>query len=608
MKKNWQPKQGPLMTPWAKQVSPEQVHPEYPRPQMRRADWMNLNGLWQYAITGKNEHQPQKFQGKILVPFPLESALSGVMQPLQPSQRLWYRRTFHLPQEWLGKRILLHFGAVDWETSVWLNGEKLGDHQGGYTPFSFELTEYLSTGENELILSVWDPTDQHWQQRGKQALEPGSIWYTAASGIWQTVWLEPVPETYLESFTLLPQYDDQELTVHLEINHPQDNDTVSLRVRDGDKTITTLVGSAGELFSLQLPNFTPWSPENPHLYDLTITLQNAAGETLDTVETYFGMRKFSLGKDAQGRTRFMLNNRPYFQFGPLDQGYWPDGLVTPPSDEALRYDLEQIKSLGFNMVRKHVKVEPARYYYHCDRLGLIVWQDMVNGGKAVGSLLSLAGIYFNLSLSDEGSYSRAGRSDEDARRDYNRELNQMIAHLYNQVSIGMWVPFNEGWGQFDANKTAEWVKKLDSSRLVDHASGWYDQGGGDFVSRHIYFKSVKTVPPEKKRAVILSEFGGYILNLKKHVWSPDKTFGYRRFNNSEELTAAYVTLIEEDLLPWVEQGLSGAVYTQLTDVEIETNGFLTYDRKKMKMNPTQLRATHQKLFEATKNKTDHAQT
>lgn len=586
------------MTPWASQVSPENVHPEYPRPQMRREAWMNLNGLWQYAITGKNEEKPAKFKGKILVPFPVESALSGVIRPLQPDQQLWYWRTFHLPEEWLGQRILLHFGAVDWETTVWLNGEKLGKHRGGYIPFSFELTEFLAPGKNELVLSVWDPTDTHGQQHGKQVLNPGGIWYTATSGIWQTVWLEPVPEAYIESFILLPQFDEQELHVHLETNGTQDGESITLRVRNGEKTVTTVSGLAGEFFSLQIPNFTPWSPEDPHLYDLTITLSDAAGIPLDIVESYFGMRKFSLGKDAQGKTRFFLNNEPYFQYGPLDQGYWPDGLLTAPTDEALRFDLEQTKALGFNMVRKHVKIEPARYYYHCDRLGLIVWQDMVNGGKAVGYARSFAENFVSLPYSDEVRYPRAGRGDENSRRYFTAELNQMIAYLYNVVSIGVWVPFNEGWGQFDANKTAEWVKKLDPSRLVDHASGWFDQGGGDFVSKHSYFRALKSVPPEEKRAVILSEFGGYVLNMDGHLWEPGKTFGYRRFNSSEELTEAYINLVEEQILLWVKEGLSGAVYSQLTDVEIETNGFLTYDRNVTKMDSDQVRAAHEKLIKA----------
>ncbi|MCB2179551.1 beta-galactosidase [bacterium] len=606
MTKTWQPKPGRLMTSWASQVSPENVHPEYPRPQMRRTAWMHLNGLWQYAITRKEEPKPDKFEGKILVPFPVESALSGVMRPLQPNQLLWYRRTFHLPQEWLGQRIFLHFGAVDWETTIWLNGEKLGSHRGGYTPFSFELTEVLSTGENELVLSVWDPTDAHGQQRGKQALNPGGIWYTASSGIWQTVWLEPVPEDHIDSFTLLPQYDEQELHVHLETGGTGDAESVTLRVRDGDKTITTVTGLAGEFFSLQLPNFTPWSPEDPHLYDLTLTLCDAAGTPIDTVESYFGMRKFSLDKDAQGNTRFCLNNAPYFQYGLLDQGYWPDGLHTAPTDEALRSDLEQIKALGLNMVRKHVKIEPARYYYHCDRLGLIVWQDMVNGGNPVGYVRSFTENFVSLPHSDEGHHTRSGRADEESRRDFNAELNQMIASLYNTVSIGMWVLFNEGWGQFNANKTAQWVKKLDPSRLVDHASGWFDQGGGDFVSKHNYFRALKPLPPEDQRAMILSEFGGYVLNLEGHLWEPGKTFGYRRFNTSEELTEAYTDLIEKQLLPWAARGLSGAVFTQLTDVEIETNGFLTYDRKVVKMNADRVRTVHDTLLKMTNHPTNHA--
>ena len=597
----WRPKPGHILTPWGKAIQPEKVLPEYPRPQMRREAWLNLNGLWRFAITGRDAGVPREFPGEILVPFPIESALSGVMQPLFPDQLLWYRRTFRIPEAWLGQRILLHFGAVDWETHVWLNGDEIGSHRGGFIPFTFELTEYISTGENELIVSVWDPTDQHWQQRGKQSLAPKTIWYSAASGIWQTVWLEPVPEAYLEAFTLAPRFDDQELEVHLEVSGQGEAVAAKLRVRDGDHTIATVVGQADEIFGLKLPGFIPWNPEIPHLYDLIITLKDKNDNILDTVETYFGMRKFSLGKDKGGRTRFFLNNQPYFQYGPLDQGYWPDGLLTPPSDDALRFDIEQMKALGCNMIRKHIKVEPARYYYHCDRIGMIVWQDMINGAQAVGSLLSVLEIFFNLPLPDDLSYKRAGREEEESRQDFNRELNEMIAYLYNAVCIGMWVSFNEGWGQFDAYKTAEWVKKLDPTRLVDHASGWFDQGGGDFISQHVYFRKLKPKPPSEERAVILSEFGGYTLNLDEHVWNPEKVFGYRKFKTQEALTKGYVKLIEEQLIPWVEAGLSGAVYTQTTDVEIETNGYLTYDREVMKMDPAQVRAVHEKIFSAAGN-------
>jgi len=586
----WQPVPGQLITRWGAEVTPENAWQEYPRPQLVRSSWHNLNGLWEYATAPVETEMVQEYSGEILVPFPLESALSGVKRVLQPTERLWYRRRFSIPEEWADQRVLLHIGAADWQTSAWLNDQPLGMHQGGYLPFQFELTRFLKAGDNELILAVWDPSDTHWQARGKQVLQPKGIWYTAVSGIWQTVWLEAVPETYLAGLKITPEMDSDSVLVQPWLDGPEaEKLPVCVQVMDQGQPVASGEAAAGQALHLRLPNPHPWSPDDPYLYDLVLE----AGD--DRVESYFGMRKFSLGKDAQGRTRLCLNNQPLFQYGPLDQGYWPDGLYTPPSEAAMRFDLEQIKALGCNMLRKHVKVEPARYYYDCDRLGLIVWQDMPNGAKPVGDLPSVWAIFFGSRRKDH-NYRWAGRSDPESRQDFRRELQDLVDHLYNFTCIGMWVPFNEGWGQFDANKIAAWLADYDPTRPVDHASGWYDQGGGDCKSLHVYFKALPRVKAEEERAVVLSEFGGYALKLEGHLWNPEAEFGYRKYETTEALTEAYLELLEKQLRPLVGAGLSAAIYTQTTDVEIEVNGYLTYDRAVEKMDFAQVRAAHEGLF------------
>jgi beta-galactosidase/beta-glucuronidase len=592
----WQPIEGRIMTRWAKEVSPENVLPEYPRPQMVREAWMNLNGLWEYAVAPRKRGAVTQYQGRILVPFPIESALSGVKKPLLPDQRLWYRRTFAVPGEWRGQKLLLHFGAVDWEASVWVNGHLAGTHRGGYDPFSFEISAHLSEeGKNELIVAVWDPTDEGTQERGKQVLEPGMIWYTAVSGIWQTVWLEPVPSTYIHGLRITPDLDGAVLRLAVRVEGEAAGVQVEARVYDGGQQISVDRTKAGDPLELSIQEPKLWSPDSPHLYDLSVTISRD-GQTLDDVQSYFGMREFSLARDSDGTLRLCLNKEILFHYGPLDQGYWPDGLYTAPTDKALRYDVEVCKQLGFNMVRKHIKVEPARYYYHCDRQGLIVWQDMPNGGRPTGSALSFLTIMLGIRLPDGRlSRRRFGRQDRAARENYRRELQAMIDALYNVPCIGMWVPFNEGWGQFDANQVAQWTRTLDPTRPVDHASGWFDQGGGDFKSLHVYFKRLRPSRPERDRATILSEFGGYSLKLEGHLWNPDEEFGYKRFMASEELTRAYIALLEEELKPWIRAGLAGAVYTQISDVEIEVNGFLTYDREVIKMDPERIAAVHYSL-------------
>jgi beta-galactosidase/beta-glucuronidase len=593
----WAPVEGQIISRWGNAVVPENVLSEYPRPQMTRDRWQNLNGIWDYAIVPRIIEEVTDYQGKILVPFPVESALSGVKKPLLPDQRLWYRHNFRIPESWDDERLLLHFGAVDYQTQVWVNGVYLGEHIGGSLPFSFEITEAVRTkNKHELIVAVWDPSDTGDQERGKQVLNPKQIWYTPASGIWQTVWLEPVPGTSIERLKITPDIDTEQL--HLSATLIQGDHaglSINAVVKLDGKTVAEMRGKPAETISLPIPKPQLWSPESPTLYDLEISLLDGEKQ-VDQVESYFGMRKFHIAPDEHGHQRIFLNNQPLFHYGPLDQGYWPDGLYTAPTDEALLFDIEFAKKIGCNMIRKHIKIEPARWYYHCDRLGVIVWQDMPNGGKAVGGFTSIAAMLFNTKVDDRKRLKQAGRSDPENRAHFRCELQGMIDLLYNVPCIGMWVPFNEAWGQFNAREISEWLKVYDPTRPVDHASGWFDQGAGDFLSLHVYFKALKMPKLDPKRAFILSEFGGYSLMLKGHAWKEDKKFGYKFFETKDELTDAYITLIRGQLLPMIPQGLAGAVYTQTTDVEIEINGYLTYDREVEKMDVEKLIQVHRELY------------
>ena len=588
---------GGAVTRWAAAVNPECPLPEYPRPQAVRKRWLNLNGLWDYAIRDAGESNPPgRYDGKILVPFPLESALSGVQRALLPDQRLWYRRAFTVPEHWVGSRVLLHFGAVDWKAEIRVNGLAAGSHTGGFYPFSIEITSFLRKGDNELLVSVWDPTDAYGQERGKQVLKPGGIFYTAVSGIWQTVWLEPVPPSYLGTFRLTPDLDRAELGLQAEVEGGVGPFTVEAAAFAEGREVAVIRGETGAALALKIGEPQLWSPASPFLYSLRIRLLDGR-EIVDELSSYFGMRKYSVAEDGRGIRRLCLNNEPLFQNGLLDQGYWPDGLYRAPSDEALRYDIEQAKSYGFNMIRKHIKVEPARWYYHCDRLGMIVWQDMLNGGGK-HSLLhhSLRPMIAPGLRVNDGRYKAAGREEKDNRDNFKKELKEMIDALYNYPSIAMWVIFNEGWGQFDAAEIADWAKRYDPTRYIDHASGWHDQGAGDLQSIHTYFFALRA-PRLDHRAVVLSEYGGYSHPVKEHLWREGRQFGYKMFSSRERFTEAYLKLLGRQLKPLIARGLSGAVYTQLTDVETETNGLLTYDREVIKIDPAVLRRINAELAE-----------
>jgi len=572
----WQPANGPLMTRWARRVSPKNAHREYPRPQMVRKSWQNLNGLWDYAIVHRNQQQPDTFDGQILVPFPIESALSGVMKPVGEENRLWYRQIFRIPRTWKGRCVLLHFGAVDWDATVWINGTQVGTHQGGYDPFSFDITNVLKeTSEQEIVVSVWDPTNAGTQPRGKQVSKPGGIWYTAVTGIWQTAWLEPVPEAYIKSIKIVPDIDSKSVRITAACPDPAGY-SVEVEAKDGWFSKAKNKGNAGEEIVLNIKKPKLWSPDSPFLYDLKVTLKDVKGKKVDAVSSYFGMRKIEVRKDKKGVNRLFLNNESLFQFGPLDQGWWPDGLYAAPSDVALRYDIEVLKKLGCNMLRKHVKIEPDRLYYWCDKLGLMVWQDMPSGDKYIG-----------------GRDQDIERSPESARQ-FEAELKAMITTFYNHPSIIMWVPYNEGWGQWDTPRIVDMIKKLDPTRLVNNASGWTDRGVGDVHDIHSY-PGPAAPPTEENRAVVLGEFGGLGLPVKGHTWQDEKNWGYRSFETREELTDAYVALID-NLRSLIGDGLCAAVYTQTTDVEIECNGWMTYDREMIKMDAKKAAAANKRLY------------
>ena len=583
-----------LQSKWAADIDTSNPLPEYPRPQMMRKAWNNLNGLWDYAIAAQGGDQPTGYEGEILVPFALESALSGVKKRISENEVLWYRRFFTVPQKWKNKRILLHFGAVDWEATVYVNGEKLGMHQGGYDPFSFDITDALkASGSQELIVSVWDPTSNGTQPRGKQVTKPQGIWYTPVTGIWQTVWLEPVPDQAIASLQITPDIDKEQLVVTVQGSKPSlSGYEIDITAFDGKRKVTATKGGLGQAITLDIANPKLWSPDNPFLYDLKITL-TSNGKTLDEVDSYFGMRKISVAKDDSGYPRLMLNNNYLFQYGTLDQGWWPGGLYTAPHDEALRYDIEVTKNCGFNMIRKHVKVEPARWYYHCDKLGMLVWQDMPNGDKSADW------------RGPSGYDGREMKRNAQSARQFYREWKAIMDANYNKPSIIMWVPFNEAWGQFNTVEVINWTMNYDPSRLVNGPSGGNFFPAGHTVDQHQYpgpgmpDANIHAPVILKDRVLVLGEFGGLGLPVQGHLWQKDKNWGYRNYTSRDELLQNYAALIEK-IPDLIRKGLSAAIYTQTTDVEGEVNGLMTYDRAIIKMDVAEMKGINAKLYQAGK--------
>lgn len=558
---------------------------EYPRPQLQRNSYVCLNGQWDYAILKKSE--PLKaYQGKILVPYSPESILSGVNKILNPDEYLYYKREFVLADSFKKDITFLHFGAVDYICSVKLNGKIVGTHKGAYIPFFFDISKFLREGVNILEITVSDPTNAGNQTRGKQTLKPHGIWYTPQSGIWQTVWLESVNSCYVEYLKITPDIDTASVSINLATNVQYKKAEVT--IYDGKAAIATSKITNGEV-KIKLENPKLWDPAQPNLYDMVIRVDD------DEIKSYFGMRKFSSGVDKHGVQRLFLNNKPYFHNGLLDQGYWSDSLLTPPSDEAMIYDIEKTKKMGFNMLRKHIKIEPLRWYYHCDKLGMLVWQDMVSGCRKYNFLTIGIMPFLGKHFKDDKLWLFS-RRDAAARNEFNIELQDMIYLLYNSVSISVWVPFNEGWGQFESGKAYDSIKTIDKTRLIDHASGWHDQGHGDFKSLHIYFRKVTL--PKDKRPIVLSEFGGYSIPIKEHYYNENRIFGYKIMKTLDELQKQYTRLFDEEVISLIDNGLSASVYTQLSDVEDECNGLLTFDRKVQKLSDEFLSETNQKLYKA----------
>lgn len=583
----WAAVQGKISTPWAEQVNPESPLPEHPRPQMMRNSWLNLNGLWDYAIKPVGTSAGNSYDGKILVPFAVESSLSGVKRKVGKDSVLIYKRTITLPSDFRKKKILLHFGAVDWKCEVSVNGTAVGSHTGGYDPFSFDITSVLKrSGAQEIKVTVWDPSDDGPQPRGKQVKMPKGIWYTSVTGIWQTVWLEAVPQTYIRSVRITTDPDRGTVTLNGEIDAIQSGDRLKMSVWDGTQKVVEGDSEQPEV-SLTIPGAKRWSPSNPFLYDVRITLVRK-GKTIDEVRSYFGIRKISVAADSKGIQRMLLNDEMLFQYGPLDQGWWPDGLYTAPTDEALKFDIQKTKDLGFNMIRKHVKVEPARWYYYCDRIGMLVWQDMPSGdmGNRWDSRPGIIGV---------ATEKQRTAESEKIFRDEWKAIMDANMHF---PSIVVWVPFNEAWGQFKTKEITEWTMKYDPSRLVNAASGGNFYGVGHILDLHNYPDPAMPAPDifGKDQVIVLGEYGGLGLPLEGHTWQDKNNWGYQSFSSQSDLLKKYEDFILR-LQKLIDQGLSAAIYTQTTDVEIETNGLMTYDRKVIKMPEQRMKEIHDKLYD-----------
>ncbi len=581
--------EGRITTPWASEVNPAKAHPEYPRPQMVRPNWINLNGLWDYAIVpkGSAETKPVKWDGKILVPFAVESALSGVGKSVGKDSLLWYLQTIDYTLKSKSQAALLHFGAVDWECDVYVNGKKAGSHKGGYDPFSIDITSLLVKGKQQQIaVRVWDPSSDGPQPRGKQIKNPNGIWYTPVTGIWQTVWLETVASTYISSLKNTPDIDNQAVSIGANVVNSIATDKIRIGVWDGSTQVSEQEIAPNTEANLAVLNPKLWSPENPFLYDLKIALVRN-GKIIDEVKSYFAMRKISMHADAKGVQRMLLNNQFVFQYGPLDQGWWPDGLYTAPNDEALKFDIVKTKEMGFNMIRKHVKVEPATWYNHCDKLGMLVWQDMPSGDL---------GNYWEQRPGITGNETDRDRTPE-SESIYKTEWKAIMDATYNFPCIVVWVPFNEAWGQFKTEEITNWTMKYDPSRLVNSASGGNFYPVGHIIDMHNYPAPVMPRPElfGEKQVIVLGEFGGLGLPVPQHTWQQKDNWGYQSFKNQEDLYKQYASFIDK-FEPLIKKGLSAAVYTQTTDVEVETNGLMTYDRKVIKFPEAKLKQIHSVLY------------
>lgn len=582
----WFPPQSGLLTEWGTQIDFDKFPDAYPRPTMEREAWSNLNGIWHFALNHKDSSGAPKFNRQIMVPFPVESSLSGVGIKVSPTDKMWYKKKFYIPEDWSYKYILLHFGAVDWEANIYVNGEKAGTHRGGYAPFTLDITFYLKEkGMQELVVEIWDPTDSYHQPRGKQSLDPEAIWYTSVSGIWQTVWIEPVKWASVKDIDITTDIDHNKAFIDVQTFQANDGDSVICSVIDKKNTITTDTLPIKQNFVFTIPKPKLWSPDNPHLYDVSVKLLRS-GEIIDEVSSYFGMRKIEVKDDKNGIKRIFLNNKPIFQLGLLDQGWWPDGLYTAPSDEALKYDILKAKELGYNLLRKHVKVEPERWYYHCDKIGMLVWQDMPNGDEHAPW---------------EPPSGIPGKEIERSFRSgsqYKLEFKEIIDANKDHPSIIMWVPFNEGWGQFKTEEITKWVMELDTTRLVSGPSGGNYFPVGHTRDFHSY-PGPAMPPPDPDRALVLSEFGGLGLPIKNHTWEDSEKWGYKNLDTKKDYNQLYIGLMEK-LNPLIVKGLNAAIYTQITDVEGEINGIMTYDRKALKLKSNKVEPIHKALINSLK--------
>ena len=584
---NWSPAGDKIKTKWGKELDPKNVWPEYPRPQLERKDWLNLNGPWSYSIREPDYLKPEKHDGKILIPFSLESSLSGVMKSLTDKQVIWYEKEFEFPEEWNGKKILLHFGAVDWKCTLYVNEAKIGEHSGGYSPFYFDITNRIKEGINKIVLQVYDPTNRGEQPIGKQTLSPGSIWYTPISGIWQTVWLEPVNENYITKLEINNDYDNKEIKITFKLNS-EEKLPLDVKLEFNENEIQTIKGNSNEEITIKISDedFHPWSPSEPNLYNIKAELLSKEGKVIDSLVSYTTIRKIEQRKDLSGNFRIFLNNKPIFNMGTLDQGYWPDGLYTPPSEEAMIYDIQKLKDLGFNTIRKHIKVEPWRYYYQCDKIGMMLWQDMPSG--------DLGGNKWEPDVLNGGT--DVERSQE-SKNTYYKEWEEIIDHLKFFQCIIIWVPFNEAWGQFETEKTVEFTKEKDPLRLINAASGGNHRVCGNIIDLHSY-PGPRQAFKEDSLINVLGEYGGLGLNIEGHTWNEDN-WGYAVFKTKEEVTERYEQYIDE-LIRLIESGFSAAIYTQTTDVESEINGLITYDREEVKIIEERIKAANEKLIESLK--------